>query len=67
MRSSRTVASPRLNGSLAFDDPRAGGCLFCARPSPRGYSRPDMHGPPRQAEVTDLLHRWQGGDRLALD
>jgi hypothetical protein len=26
-----------------------------------------MHGPPRQADVTDLLHRWQGGDAQALD
>ncbi len=26
-----------------------------------------MHGPPRQPDVTDLLHRWQGGDAQALD
>jgi len=26
-----------------------------------------MHGPPRQPDVTDLLHRWQGGDTQALD
>ena len=27
----------------------------------------EMHGPPRQADVTDLLHRWQDGDTQALD
>jgi RNA polymerase sigma factor (TIGR02999 family) len=28
----------------------------------------DMHGPPlRGADVTSLLHRWQGGDAQALD